>query len=131
MIGLDTNVLVRYLTQDDPLQSPRATAIIERQLTELEPGFVNLVALVETVWVLRRAYGYSRDAAADEVERLLQIDSLVLSHQAEVFLAMRALKDGVAEFADALIGELNASAGCRHTLTFDRRALRLVGFEPA
>jgi predicted nucleic-acid-binding protein len=56
MIGLDTNILVRYLAQDDPVQSPKATELIERQLTEENPGFVSVVAMVETVWVLDRAY---------------------------------------------------------------------------
>ncbi len=131
MIGVDTNVLVRYLTQDDPAASPRATALIERRLTEAEPGFVNLVALVETVWVLRRAYRYSRADVADEIERLLQIESLVLAHENDVFTALTALKDGLGEFADALLAALNAEAGCEQTVTFDRRALRLPGFELA
>ena len=57
MIGLDTNVIVRYLTQDDPVQSKQATDIVERRLTDANPGFVSIVVMVETVWVLDRAYG--------------------------------------------------------------------------
>ena len=57
MIGLDTTILVRYLAQDDPVQSAAATEIIERRLTEDNPGFISIVAMVETVWVLDRAYG--------------------------------------------------------------------------
>ena len=67
MIGLDTNILIRYLTQDDPIQSLRATEIIERRLTEENPGFVSIVAMVETVWVLDRAYRLAANEIAAAV----------------------------------------------------------------
>lgn len=129
MIGLDTNILVRYLAQDDPAQSRKATEVIERRLTEESPGFISVVAMVETVWVLDRAYGLTAHEVAATVERLLQADVLVLENEQEVFTAMIALKEGQGAFADALIGALGASAGCSRTLTFDRKALRLSGFE--
>ncbi len=128
MIGLDTNVLVRYLTQDDPVQSPKATEIIERRLTEANPGFVSVVAMVETVWVLERAYGLDAPDIAAAVERVLQTDVLTVECEQEVFTAMIALKERQGEFADALIAALGARAGCSHTVTFDHKALRLSGF---
>ena len=129
MIGLDTNVLVRYLAQDDPVQSAKATAIMERQLTVEEPGFVSIVAMVETVWVLERAYRVSDHEIAANIERMLRVDVVVVENEHEVFAAMAALKDGRASFADALIGALGARAGCTRTLTFDRKASRLPEFE--
>ena len=129
MIGLDTNVLVRYLTQDDPIQSPKATRLIERGLTEADPGFVSVVTMAETVWVLDRAYGLADDDIAAAIERALQTDVLVVESEQEVFTAMIALKEGRGSFADALIGALGAKAGCSRTLTFDRKALRLAAFE--
>jgi predicted nucleic-acid-binding protein len=128
MIGLDTNVLVRYLAQDDPVQSAKATALIERRLTEQDPGFISVVAMAETVWVLERAYGLADADIAAAIERTLQVDALVVESEQEVFTAMVALKEGRGSFADALIGALGASAGCSHSLTFDRKALRLPGF---
>ena len=104
MIGLDTNILVRYLAQDDPVQSPKATEPIERQLTEENPGFVSVVAMVETVWVLDRAYGLADHAIAAAIERALRADVLVVESEQEVFAAMIALKEGHGSFADALIG---------------------------
>ncbi len=104
MIGLDTNILVRYLAQDDPVQSPKATELIERQLTEENPGFVSVVAMVETVWVLDRAYGLADHAIAAAIERALRADVLVVESEQEVFAAMIALKEGHGSFADALIG---------------------------
>ncbi len=129
MIGLDTNILVRYLAQDDPVQSPKATDVIERRVTETNPGFVSVVAMVETVWVLDRAYGLTAHEIAAAVERILQADALVVEDEQEVFTAMIALKEGQGPFADALIGALGAKAGCSRTLTFDRKALGLSGFE--
>jgi predicted nucleic-acid-binding protein len=128
MIGLDTNILVRYVTQDDPTQSPRATQIVERQLTEENPGFVSIVAMVETVWVLERAYGLAAGEIAAIVERMLQTDVLVVENEQEVFTAMNALKTGQGSFADAVIAALGARAGCSRTLTFDRKATRLPDF---
>jgi predicted nucleic-acid-binding protein len=128
MIGLDTNILVRYLAQDDPVQSPKATEIVDRQLAEEGPGFVSVVALVETVWVLERPYGFSRLELADAIERILGTDVLLVENEQEVFAAMVALRDGNGSFADALIGALGARAGCTRTLTFDRKTLRLPGF---
>jgi predicted nucleic-acid-binding protein len=128
MIGLDTNILVRYLTQDDPIQSPKATEIIERRLTEENPGFVSIVAIIETVWVLDRAYRLAAHEIAAAVEHVLQADVLVVENEQEVFTAMVALKEGQGSFADAVISALGARAGCSHTLTFDRKALRLPGF---
>jgi predicted nucleic-acid-binding protein len=115
MIGLDTNVLVRYLAQDDPVQSTKASALIERRLTEQDPGFISVVAMAETVWVLERAYGLADADIAAAIERTLQVDALVVESEQEVFTAMVALKEGRGSFADALIGALGASAGCSHS----------------
>jgi len=129
MIGLDTNILVRYLAQDDPTQSPKAREIFERRLTEENPGFVSIVAMVETVWVLERAYELTTDEIAEAVERMLQTDVLVVENEQEVFTAMIALKEGQGSFGDAVIAALGVKRGCSCTLTFDRKALRLPGFE--
>ena len=131
MTGLDTNILVRYLTQDDPVQSRKATRIIERQLSEQEPGFVSIVAMVETVWVLDRAYGLAAHEIAVAVERILQTDVLVVENEQEVFTAMTAVKNGQGSFADAVIAALGVRAGCSRTLTFDQKAARLPAFELA
>jgi predicted nucleic-acid-binding protein len=131
MIGLDTNVIVRYLTQDDPVQSRKAAAVIETRLTQEDPGFISIVAMVEIAWVLERSYGFASGEIAAAIERLLQADVLVVEYEQEVFTAMIALKEGQGSFADALIGALGTRAGCSRTLTFDQRALRLSGFELA
>ncbi len=129
MIGLDTNILIRYLTQDDPVQSAKATQIIERRLSPTNIGFVSVVTMAEIVWVLDRAYGLTDQEIAAVIERMLQVEVLVVENEQEVFAAMMALKQGRGAFADALIAELGTRAGCTHTLTFDKSALRLPGFK--
>jgi predicted nucleic-acid-binding protein len=127
VIGLDTNILVRFLMVDDPAQSARAARVMET-LSEEEPGFVSVVVLAETVWVLDRFYRQDRATIADVVQELLSSDSLALEHSAAVAWALGATRDQGADFADALIGAIAAEAGCERTLTFDRRAARLPGF---
>lgn len=129
MIGLDTNVLIRYLTQDDPIQSPKATRIVERYFTEEETGFVSLASILETAWVLENIYALSAQRLAETIEKILQIRTLLVQNETEVHTAIFALKTGQASFADALIGALGTWAGCTSTLTFDKKASRLQGFE--
>jgi predicted nucleic-acid-binding protein len=129
MIGVDTNVLIRHLTQDDPVQSPKATQFIEQMLTADSPGFVSIIVMAETVWVLERSYGQSNVQLANIIERVLQIANLRTESEQVVFEAMVAIKQNRASFADALIGALHARAGCTTTVTFDRRAARLREFE--
>jgi len=87
--------------------------------------------MVEIVWVLDRAYGFAAREIAAAVERILQVDVLVVENEQEVFTAMSAVKDGQGAFADGVIAALGTRAGCSRTLTFDRKAARLPTFELA
>ena len=129
MNGLDTSILIRYLTQDDPIQSPKATEIIERRFTRESPGFISLITMAEIVWVLGSVYALADREIADTVERMLQADTLLVQNEQQVYTAMVAPRRGWGGFADALIAALGAWAGCASTLTFDKKALRLAGFE--
>lgn len=121
MIGLDTNVLVRYLAQDDPDQSGAATHLIER-FTDETPGFVSTVTLVETVWVLSRAYRMPRADITPILEGLLRSRELVVE-QAEIhYAALGAYQSTPADYADAVIAQSGRRAGCVETVTFDRNA---------
>jgi predicted nucleic-acid-binding protein len=125
MVGLDTNVLVRYLAQDDAAQSARATRLVERELSEREPGYIGLVVLVETCWVLRRLYGATPDEVRQVVRDLLAARQLVVEQRALVARALARLGDKAGDLADALIAEGAAEAGCARTVTFDRTGMRL------
>lgn len=122
MIGLDTNVIVRYLVQDEPDQSASASNVID-ELTENRPGFLSLVTVVELHWVLRRAYKISSRRCAGLIEGLLDARELRIDQEAIIRVALTASNGGL-DFADAVIAELGRVAGCDHTVTFDRQAAR-------
>jgi len=119
MIGLDTNVLVRYLTQDDPAQAARATRAIEDAADRGEPLFISGVVLCELVWVLESVYGYKRKEVADVVERILRTTQFDFDHKDQLWQAWQDYRAGKGDFADYLIGRLGQVAGCEETLTFD------------
>jgi predicted nucleic-acid-binding protein len=130
LIGLDTNVLVRYFLDDDPIWSPVATAFIDQTLTVERPGYINPITLVELVWTLRRLPEFDREKLAYLIENLLLSKTVVLGEAAAVARALTAFKSGNAGFADYLIAELNEAAGASPTVTIDRRAAQNPPFTP-
>jgi predicted nucleic-acid-binding protein len=124
VIGVDTNVLVRYVVQDDPRQAAAASHFIETTLSEDEPGWIASIVLCEFVWVLEAAYGYARNAIAATLERLFEVDRFRVEEPSLAWRALDAYRSG-ADFADALIALGNEHAGCDYTATFDRGAGRL------
>ena len=127
MIGLDSNVLVRYLTQDDPVQPTRATRLIERQLSEKAPSVISLIALVELWWVLKRLYRAPGAELRQTVQDLLDTRQFVIEQRGAVIQAVKRL-DAAGDIADSLIVELARAAGCERVVTFDKDAAR-VGME--
>lgn len=126
MIGLDTNVLVRFLVQDDRAQAALATARIGA-LTEADPGFVSREVQVELVWVLERAYGLPRAEVARALEGLLEAQELVVEASDRTAIAADRYHKGGPGFADQMVALAGQGAGCTTTLTFDRKAARIPG----
>lgn len=126
MIGLDTNVLVRYIMQDDAGQSPQATALIE-SLTVETPGFVPLVSVIELTWVLVACFGLDRSQIVAALEGLMRSKEIVVERADIVWQSVRVFRDGTADFADCLIERSAASAGCERTMTFDQGAAKSCG----
>jgi predicted nucleic-acid-binding protein len=126
MIGLDTNVLVRYIMQDDPRQSALATRLLESLSTE-SPGFVPLVSVVELAWVLSSAYELDRAQLVEAFEALLRTKEIVVDRAETVWKAVRVFQSGGADFADCLIERSASAAGCERTMTFDRGAANGCG----
>jgi len=127
MIGLDTNVLIRYLAQDDKTQSPLATRFVEGSLSQEEPGFITTVVLAELVWVMESNYQLGREQIASLLDTLLRAQQLKFEERDGASQALGDFRKGKADFVDCLIQRLAASAGCSHTVTFDRTASRLDG----
>ncbi|AWK14558.1 type II toxin-antitoxin system VapC family toxin [Candidatus Fukatsuia symbiotica] len=126
MIGLDTNVLVRYVTQDDPIQSPKATELIE-SLSAEKPGFITMVSVVELVWVLRSCYHLEKEKIVHVLKILLRTRELILERAEIVWQALRLFSRSKADFADCLIERCAHAAECEYTLTFDSKAAETVG----
>ena len=126
MIGLDTNVIVRYVMQDDPKQSQKATRLIEA-LSADAPGFVPLVAIVEIVWVLTSCYDLKRDQVALAIDGILRTKEFMVDRAEQVAQALRVYKTGSADFADSLIERCATSAGCERVMTFDASAAKSAG----
>lgn len=129
MIGLDTNVLVRYVVQDDPQQSAAATRLIEHKLSAEDPGFVTLIGLAELEWVLEDCYKADRRQVATVIEGLLTTKQILVEQSDVAWRALRQWKDSASDLSDALIGELSIAAGCKSVATFDKGASKLAGFE--
>lgn len=128
MIGLDTNVLLRLVVADDPVQTERARRFIARRCTPKSPGFINQIVLAEFAWVLASSYRYRRTEVADAVESLLSGEDRLVEAEQEVRAALEDYRAGGVELVDSLIGRVNRARGCEATATFDRRAARLDGF---
>jgi predicted nucleic-acid-binding protein len=120
MIGLDTNVLVRYLTRDDPGQYAKAAALIDAAANRGEQLVVNIAVLCELVWVLGASYRYSREEIAGALEQILATAQFEVERLDDARQALRDFRSTKADFSDALIGRINRSLGAEHTVTFDR-----------
>ena len=128
MIGLDTNVIIRYLTQDDAKQSAIANRIIEKELNEKNQGYITLVSLIEITWVLESCYEQTKDDLINVLDSLLTIKQITIEKTDIVYLALRRFRSGTADFSDALIALVCEDAGCNRVVSFDKKAAT-VGME--
>ena len=128
MLGIDTNVLVRFLVQDDPEQFEKANKLIKREVTAGRPVFINQLVLLETEWVLRSRYAAPKNKIIAAISGLLEAVDVQLEDEAVIEEALYMWKDASADFADCLIGAENRRMGCRATATFDVKAAKLPGF---
>ena len=126
MLALDSNVLIRYLVEDDPEQTRIAAEFVESRLSASEPGFVSLVVLCEVVWTLRSGYGFTRGQMQDALSRLSKARQLTFEH-AEII--DRAFSGGGQDPADVIVHAVGQHHGCTATVTFDRRFARLEGVQ--
>ncbi len=120
MIGLDTNLLIRYLTMDDPRQFAKVQQEIERAVAQDERLLINSAVLCEASWVLETAYDYSRAEIAAALEQIFETAQFEIERRDEARLALGDFLSTKAGFADALIGRINRALGAQHTATFDR-----------
>jgi predicted nucleic-acid-binding protein len=122
MIALDTNVLVRYLAQDDRRQSAKAAQVIEEECSEKRPGFIAAIVLAELVWVLESCYESTKAEIVAVLQRILRTKQLMVQDAETLWKAVRLFEVSKADFADCLIERTGAAHECEYTSTFDKHA---------
>jgi len=128
MLGIDTNVLVRFLVRDDEVQFEKARKLIKREVVAGRRVFVNQLVLMETEWVLRSRYTVSKHQIIEAISGLLDAADVQFEDEPAIEETLFIWKDTSADFADCLIGVRNIRMGCRATISFDAKASKLQGF---
>ena len=131
MLGIDTNVLVRILVADDPAQTRKAQALVERCAARHEPVLVSLPVLLETEWVLRSRYDLGKVQVIALFRALLSAQEFTFENESALEEALHFWQDAPSGFVDCLIAAHHRRLGCSGTATFDSKALRVPGFIPA
>lgn len=129
LIGVNTNVLVRFLVQDDPVQSAQASELIERGTSNGQSILINRIVLCETIWVLETAYGFPRNEILDTVEKILQTAEFEIEDKDAAWQALQDSRQYQVDYSDSLIGRQNKILGCEHTATFEKKLRRLPTFK--
>lgn len=129
MIGIDTNLLLRLVVGDDTKQAIAARDFLRDNCSAEEPGYVCHIVLVELVWTLAKAYGFTRDSIGAAIEQLLETTQLDVESPSDVTAAIKDYRNGTADFADCLLMRANVTAGCTLSITFDRKAAKLTCFK--
>jgi predicted nucleic-acid-binding protein len=128
MLGIDTNVLVRFLVRDDATQFDKTLKLIEREWRNAAPIVINQLVLLETEWVLRSRYELAKADIVAAFAGLLDAREFQIEDEPSLERALFVWRDSSAELADCLIAERNRQLGCSATATFDSRAVKLPGF---
>ncbi len=128
MIGLDTNIIIRYITQDDPKQAKKATKLIENELSPAVPGYITLVTLVEVTWVLESCYGQGKTDVLNVLQGILTTKQLIVEKASIAYMAIRRCTTASTDFSDAIITVISEQEGCTRIVTFDKKA-KSVGME--
>ena len=126
MIGLDTNVVVRYLTHDDPVQTAKAVRMLDSLSSDVR-GFLSLIVIVELVWVLEVSYRFKKNEIVQVLETLLRSKELIVERAEIVWQALRRFTTTNADFSDCLIERCGHAAECQYTVTFDQNAAATAG----
>lgn len=126
LIGIDTNVLARYIVQDEPNQAEQASQFLE-SLTADKKGFICVIVIIELIWLLRKVYKQTRLQVAKVLDELLEIDTLVFEQREHIVYSLSIYKNVSSDFSDILLNRLNQQFGCDYTVTFDENAINKAG----
>lgn len=128
MIGVDMNVLIRYIVQDDLSQCTLVNQYFKHIAETGEKVFVGTIVLCELCWVLESVYDYSSEAVARLIEKMIRSPSFVIENAENVWESLPHYSESRLDLADLLIGKINRRSGCEYTITFDKKASKLSDF---
>jgi len=128
MIGLDTNILLRYLTKDDTAQTGLVYELIDDGIIKGEIFYINTIVVCEIIWVLSRIYKFSKSQIVTVLEALLDTDGLIIHEEDSVAESVEIYRNSKMDFSDILIAVTNRNAGVSYTATFDKKAAALKDF---
>lgn len=129
MIGIDTNVLVRYLLDDKSVQGKKANELIERAAQKNEEIWICNIVLIETVWVMESSYKTRRTELVGILNQLFSVKHFSWEDRENAIIALQDFSEyPKTDYADCFIGRVNESFGCKHTLTFDKACVRSLGY---
>jgi predicted nucleic-acid-binding protein len=129
VIGLDTNILVRYFTQDDAGQAEKVSKFLKEKTARGESFFINSIVLCELIWVLEFAYDYPKSVIIGVVEKILATKQFEIEQSELVWAALEDFKKSKADFSDLLIGRKNGAANCEVTVSLDGGLRSVEGFQ--
>jgi len=124
MIGVDTNVLVRYITQDDEQQAKKANLFIENLLSKDNPGIISKIVLCELAWVLSKSYAYPKQQIAEVIQQILITQEFIIEDSENAFKALQLYQKQSAGFADCFIAQTHHTMGAEYTVSFDKKGLK-------
>lgn len=124
MIAIDTNILVRYITQDDDSQSKAAESLLAKYSNKIQSIFINNIVMCELVWVLEKGYSYNQEQIASTVRLILSTEEFAFEHHNILWLALEDYELKKVDFSDSLISKLNQHLGFKHTFSFDKTAIK-------
>jgi len=129
MLGIDTNVLVRYFTKDDDIQTKLAEKLLDKYSGEAGSIFINNIVICELIWVLNRLYKYNKVQIIILLREILCTIEFSFENQSLLTRSVLDYEDSDVDFADILIGNINLNNNCTTTFTFDKTASDLKSFE--
>ena len=129
MIGIDTNILVRFITQDDKQQSAKVNQFIDQKLSADNMGLISKIVLCELTWVLSNAYGYSRNDISTIIQQVLITQEFIVEDSDLALKALQYYQHGNAGFADYFLAQTHDSMGADYTVTFDKKAAKSELFQ--
>ncbi|MDR6857440.1 type II toxin-antitoxin system VapC family toxin [Variovorax guangxiensis] len=127
MPALDTNVLVRYVVQDDQAQLAEARRLIRKCVADGQTLFVPVTVALELEWMLRASFEYAKDEVMEALSSLFSAAELIFESERALEVALQLYRNGSADFADCLHIALAAQAGELPLRTFDKRAAKVTG----